>query len=191
MGSTISPVVAPGAMRRLPQPSLPAGDLLLRPWTPGDAGQVLDAFRDAEIQRWHRVAMTTHEEALAWVGRWAGAWEAETAAGWAVTDAVTGAVLGRVGLRDMDLPEGRAEVGYWVLPAARGRGVAVRAVSAAVRWGFEGLGLHRLELQHSTRNHASCRVAGKAGFAVEGVLRAALLHADGWHDMEVHALLNA
>ncbi|MEU8197752.1 GNAT family protein [Microbispora amethystogenes] len=62
---------------------------------------------------------------------------------------------------------------------------------AAVRWGFEELGLHQLELHHSTRNHASCRVADKAGFAVEGVLRAALLHADGWHDMEVHALLNA
>ena len=38
-------------------------------------------------------------------------------------------------------------------------------------------------------NPASCRVAVKAGFREEGVRRGAALHADGWHDMHVHALL--
>ncbi|MGO8889299.1 MAG: GNAT family N-acetyltransferase [Streptosporangiaceae bacterium] len=39
-------------------------------------------------------------------------------------------------------------------------------------------------------NTASCRVAAKAGFAAEGIQRSAVLHADGWHDMHVHARIS-
>ncbi len=46
-----------------------------------------------------------------------------------------------------------------------------------------------MELDHSTLNHASCRVATKVGFVVEGTKRAQALHLDGWHDMHAHALL--
>jgi ribosomal-protein-alanine N-acetyltransferase len=78
---------------------------------------------------------------------------------------------------------------YWVMPAQRGSGVAARAARALTRWAFDVVGLHRVVLQHSTANLASCRVAAKLGFPVEGTLRGALLHADGWHDAHVHARL--
>ncbi|MFC7614839.1 GNAT family N-acetyltransferase [Actinokineospora soli] len=54
---------------------------------------------------------------------------------------------------------------------------------------FDDLKLHRLYLDHSTANTASCRVATKAGFTPEGTLRGAGLHADGWHDMHLHSRL--
>lgn len=78
---------------------------------------------------------------------------------------------------------------YWVLSAARGRGVAPRALDAVVDWALGKAGFHRLELHHSTLNEASCRVATKSGFAVEGTKRAEALHLDGWHDMHAHAIL--
>jgi RimJ/RimL family protein N-acetyltransferase len=84
---------------------------------------------------------------------------------------------------------GLAQVSYWTLPRARGRGVAVAATRRLARFAFDDLGLVRLELMHSTVNPASCRVASKAGFAAEGVARQALQHADGWHDMHRHARL--
>jgi RimJ/RimL family protein N-acetyltransferase len=74
-----------------------------------------------------------------------------------------------------------------VLPAARGGGIAVRAVREASRWALDGLDLHRLSLGHSVANTASRRVADKAGFRLEATLRSALLHSDGWHDMHLHA----
>ena len=58
----------------------------------------------------------------------------------------------------------------------------------SVLW-WAGLGLHRLELRHSVGNVSSCRVATKTGFALEGTLRRQLMHADGWHDMHLHARL--
>ena len=97
---------------------------------------------------------------------------------WAVTDGA-GVVLGRVALREIRLADGVAECTYWVLPAARGRGVATAATVAVARWAVDELGLHRLLLLHSTANPASCRVAAKAGFALEGNLRSAMRHPDG------------
>jgi RimJ/RimL family protein N-acetyltransferase len=57
------------------------------------------------------------------------------------------------------------------------------------RWAFEEAGFHRMGLEHSIGNPASSRVAVKAGFREEGIRRGAGLHADGWHDMHVHARL--
>lgn len=104
----------------------------------------------------------------------------ERQAQWAVVDPGTGALLGRVALRNMLLGDRAAEVAYWTVAAARGRGVAPPGVTALARWAF-GVGFHR--------NEASCRVATKTGFALEGTKRSALLHPDGWHDMHLHARL--
>ncbi len=114
-------------------------------------------------------------------------WREERGAQWAVTSAVGGEVLGRVALRRMDLFQGLAECAYWVLPHARGQGVAPRSLTVLSIWSMKEAGFHRLELAHSDRNEASCKVATKAGFAFEGIRRSALLHEDGWHDMHLHA----
>jgi [ribosomal protein S5]-alanine N-acetyltransferase len=89
----------------------------------------------------------------------------------------------------LDLAAGRGEAAFWVLPDARGRGVAVRALHAATAWMFGEAGFHRLELVHSTLNEASCRVAHWTGYRFEGTQRGQGLHEDGWHDMHLHARL--
>ncbi len=162
--------------------------LVLRSWTTGDATALAAAFSDPDIQQWNLHSFTL-AEAEHWIAEMALAWEAETSAGWAVARRSDGAVLGRVSLREIRLDAGMAEVTYWVVPEARGQGVAPRAVGAVSRWALDDLGLHRLELFHSVHNSSSCRVAEKAGFDYEGTLRSALLHADGWHDMHLHARL--
>lgn len=66
-----------------------------------------------------------------------------------------------------------ADLGYVVHPDARGRGVGRRAVVLLTRWLMDpdGRGLARVQLDHSTENEASCRVALAAGFEREGVRR--------------------
>jgi RimJ/RimL family protein N-acetyltransferase len=96
-------------------------------------------------------------------------------------------MVGQVALRRISLDFGQGQITYWVLPASRRMGVATRAVTEVSRWAFEELGLHRLEIHHSVANPWSCRVAEKVGFALDGTMRSALLHEDGWHDMHVHA----
>ncbi|MEI5099625.1 GNAT family N-acetyltransferase [Streptomyces sp. PmtG] len=184
----ISNVLEPGALAGREQPTLSApGGLVLRPWTRGDAPDVYEAFQDPVLQRWHARVADSEDEARAWIASWHEEWREETSAQWAAADARTGRVLGRVALRMIVLGDGQAEMAYWTMPRARGRGVAPRAVAALTAWAFGELGLHRIELRHSTRNEASCRVALKAGYAAEGTQRSAVLHEDGWHDMHLHA----
>ncbi|WP_328808827.1 GNAT family N-acetyltransferase [Nonomuraea montanisoli] len=183
----VRPSLSAGRMATLAQPTIDARGVLLRPWQQSDRSAVLAGYADPAIQRWHCRSMTD-EEAHDWIQSWPGRWRQETGAGWAVVDA--GAVVGQVSLRRLDFRDGVAEVSYWVLPAARGRRIAPRALSAVTAWSFAALGLHRMELNHSTANPASCRVAEAAGFALEGVKRREALHADGWHDMHMHARLD-
>lgn len=157
---------------------------MLRPWRAEDAPAVLAAYRDPGIQQWHIRSM--HEnEVLDWIEAWPQRWQRESGCGWAI--ASDDSVLGQVSLRTINLDDGAAEVSYWVLPRARGRRIAQRALETVTNWSFEVLGLHRMEINHSTHNPASCRVAERAGYLAEGVKRSEALHADGWHDMHQHA----
>lgn len=108
---------------------------------------------------------------------------------WALADRASDSLVGRVSLKSVDLHDGSAGVAYWMVPAWRGRGLCSQAVIAVCRWAFNEAGFHRIGLEHSVANAASCRVATKAGFSSEGIRREAALHVDGWHDMHGHALL--
>ncbi|WP_129843031.1 GNAT family protein [Streptomyces sp. RFCAC02] len=186
----VEPLIPAGRFSGVEQPVIPvAGGLVARPWRAGDAAAVVAAFADPSIQRWHTRRVDGEDEAAGWIGQWRRAWREETAAHWAIADARTGAVLGRVSLQRFILVGGQAEIAYWVVPGARGAGVCTRAVDAVAGWALRDGGFHRVELGHSVANPASCRVAEKTGFALEGVRRRAVLHTDGLHDMHLHARL--
>jgi RimJ/RimL family protein N-acetyltransferase len=181
------PVIPSGLLSGSLQPVLPAAQgLLLRLWEPADAPAFLSAYQDGEIRRWHTRRPVIEADVHEWFGAYRQDWEREKGGHWAVARD-DGEVLGRIALRGFDFDDGIAGVAYWVLPAARGAGVATRAVTALSAWALEEIGFHRLELDHSTRNHASCRVAAKSGYLLEGTKRSAAVHDDGRHDMHLHA----
>jgi RimJ/RimL family protein N-acetyltransferase len=189
MGLLTGPVVPAGSMAAAVQPELAGDGVVLRPWHFGDLGAVLAGYGDPAIRQWHGKSMD-EGEARAWIEHWPGRWAGETGAGWAVTRD-GGEAAGQISLSRLDLGRGMASLSYWTLPQARGAGLAHRALEALAGWAFATLGLHRLQLSHSTANPASCRVAEKAGFPAEGTKRGEGLHADGWHDMHLHARLAA
>jgi RimJ/RimL family protein N-acetyltransferase len=166
---------------------LPApGGLLLRPWEDTDAAAFLSAYRDPEIQHWHTRQPVSEDQVREWFGQYRHAWAQETGASWAVTRG-GGEVLGRIAMGGLNLDDGVAGCAYWVLPSARRAGVASRALTALSAWALGETGFHRLHLDHSTRNNASCRVAVKSGFLLEGTKRSDAIHSDGRHDMHLHA----
>ncbi|MER5448175.1 GNAT family N-acetyltransferase [Streptomyces sp. NPDC002764] len=190
MPYTADELLPKGTLSRASQPLLATGDgLVLRPWRVEDVPAVHQAFQDPLMHQWHIRRSDSEEEAAGWVREWVEEWEGERKAQWAVVDADTDRLLGRVALLGILLVEAQAKVAYWTTAAARGRGVATRATDTLTRWAFDEIGFHRLELLHATANQASCRVAAKAGFALEGTKRSAAYHQDGWHDMHLHARL--
>lgn len=180
----VLPVLRSGVFSGLTQPRLTAGDVELRAWSDRDAEFLVEAYSDPDIHRWHVRTMDLNE-AREWIAERAVRWKCEHGADWVVSR--RGTLVGRVGLRTVDLEEGRAEVAYWTAPEARGNGVAVKSLAALSDWALETVGFHRLDLHHSVENAASCRVAVKSGYDVEGTARSSVLHSDGWHDMHLHA----
>ena len=180
-------MIAAGAIRTRDQPTLATrGAATLRRWEAGDQQELIDAFADPEIQRWHFLRIDSPEEAEEWIVQtWEG-WQAETVATWAISADGRPDAVGRISLYFHDLRNGLGEISYWISPKARGTGLCTSALGAVATWAFDELGMHRVEVVHSVANPTSCRVASKAGFEAEGTRSSALLHPDGWHDMHVH-----
>lgn len=188
MPRLVPPIIEAGSFGPTTQPSIDiAKGIQARAWDAGDRAALMAAFADPDIQRWHFLRIDSLIEADEWIAATRTGWKHETVASWAIVDREPNTVLGRISMYFKDLRSGIAEVTYWMLPEARGCGLAGRAVDAVSGWALGQAGLHRVELAHSTQNPASCRVAQKAGFAEEGVQRSALRHQDGWHDMHIHS----
>jgi RimJ/RimL family protein N-acetyltransferase len=185
---TTEVATCPPTVMSSPQPALWGGTIFLRPWSPTDAPQVLEAFSDPMIRKWHGPAMTCVAEASEWIDRWAKRWEAKDGAAWAITKpSDPGRVMGHVALRPLDIQAGFAECSYWVLPEFRGNGIAPKATHAMQKWAFQNFRLNRIEIAHWTGNWRSCRVARKAGFAQEGYKRSLHRYSNLAHDMCLHA----
>ncbi|MFJ7259372.1 GNAT family N-acetyltransferase [Streptomyces globosus] len=171
--------------------TLTTARLALRPWAPEDADAVHHACQDPGIQRWTSVpAPYEVEHARAWTGEIAPAgWREDTEYSFGIRLASPGTLVGAVGLH----VRGPAayEVGYWTAAEHRGRGYAAEAVGAVARWAFTALGAGRVEWRAEVGNAGSRAVAEKAGFRVEGVLRAALPVRGTWRDCWVGGLLPA
>jgi RimJ/RimL family protein N-acetyltransferase len=155
---------------------LRAGELLLRPWREED----VDAYW-AELvlpggRLWHGSALETRDDLVAALARRRD-WTLGDHASWALVDGE--ALLGSISLHRINREQDEGEIGYWIAPAARGRGLAGLAAEVACRWGFADLDLHRIQLFHAVENLASSRVAEKAGFTCEGRLRQSYRYGDG------------
>jgi RimJ/RimL family protein N-acetyltransferase len=134
-----------------------------------DRPAIVEAFADDQMRTWvpdYRIG--TRADADAYIARRAHEWADGLRCSWAIAEPTTGALLGEVGLRDLDLAGHTAEASCWTHPAYRGRGVAVDALSAAMRFGFGGLGLTAIRYGHAEGNTASRRVAEKCGFRLTG-----------------------
>ncbi len=163
---------------------LSAGPLRLRPWRVEDADALLAALQDGEVRLWNGFGEVTLEDVGVWLTRRMN-WSGGDHASWAVVDGDSGELLGSVSLHTIDPVQGDAQVGYWTVPAARGRGVATAVVDAVCRWAFDTLPVDRIELCHAVENEASGRVAEKAGFQREGRLRRSFRYGDGVKHDEV------
>jgi ribosomal-protein-serine acetyltransferase len=83
----------------------------------------------------------------------------------------------------------RAEMGFWLEKESQGQGIMSRCLTTMIRYGFEELGLHRLELRIAPENTRSLTLARKMHFLTEGRMRDALRIGGSYQDMIVHALL--
>jgi RimJ/RimL family protein N-acetyltransferase len=166
------------------------GSIRLRLRADADTPAVIEACRDPEVTRWTRVPEEYDERAAE---DWVSESNRQRARGegihLVIADAPSDAFLGSIGIHRINRDEGRCDIGYFLAPWARGRGVMTEAVRLLSGWIFETLPVERIEITIEPGNVASRAVAERAGYELEGVLRSHTLIKESRRDMAIYSLL--
>jgi [ribosomal protein S5]-alanine N-acetyltransferase len=161
----------------------------LRLRTDADTPAIVAACRDPDIARFTRVP-DSYDETTA--GEWAAESQRQRDAGAGLHLIVAGAdeddLLGSIGIR-VSADDGRCDLGYWLAPWGRGRGVMTRAVRLLSRWTFQTLPVERIEVTIEPENSHSRAVVERAGYTFEGVLRSYLEIKGRRRDAAMYSLL--
>lgn len=144
-----------------------AGPYQLRPWEHRLAPELMSVLGpDAALPDSH-----------AWIEERLSQWASGRGCWFAVQEITSARLLGGVGLEGFTRSPVAAEIKFWTMPDARRQGVATAAVATLTRWGFGGLGLERIRLNHAVGDLATCAVATRCGYSKDGE----------WYQMEAHS----
>ncbi|MBS1846318.1 MAG: GNAT family N-acetyltransferase [Actinobacteria bacterium] len=144
--------------------------VVLRDWRNEDAPALEPVCGEWDVCAFTSVPWSYSEaEALEWIGRRRHKRAAGTVLALAIQGPKDDRALGNVNLAWLADGGREAEIGYWLVPGARGHGLATAAVSLLAEWGFDQLGLTRIEFAILPENLASQRVAKAVGASPEGI----------------------
>lgn len=159
--------------------TLEKDSVLVRPFFEKDIVPLYEAARESlnEVGKWLPWFHPDYsmEESETWIRTRKPKWEAGEEYSFCILDAEDGTFLGGCGLNHFNRMHGFANLGYWVRTSHTGKGAASTAARLIAGFGFHQLGLKRVEIVAAVGNHASQRVAEKAGAHREGVLRNRLI----------------
>lgn len=150
--------------------------------TPGDIDEINEICQDELIQKWTTVPVPyTRDSAVFFIEQLAiPGWEKDSPT-WFIREisaknnddgATTSPIVGAIALtREVTT----AEIGYWLAPEGRGRGIMSEAVQAVLDFAFDEMGVESVQYQCQVMdgepNWASAKVAWRAGFTFEGLVR--------------------
>jgi RimJ/RimL family protein N-acetyltransferase len=150
---------------------------------------VEEMLDDPDVVRFTRIPEPVPPDfARTWLASYEDARREGTREAFAIVDDEDG-FLGIAVVPRLDRENRTAELGYITASAARGRGVATEALRQLTEWAFGELGMQRLELLISVDNPASKRVAERAGYVREGVLRSLWFKQGRREDTEIWSRL--
>jgi len=150
--------------------------LLLRCYRPGDGAVYLQALR-ADWDHLHEfmppnlMALRNEEDAEVVIRKSMAGWQLRDHFIFGVWERGTGSYAGETYLANADWRVPCIELGYFVVKASTGKGIATEAARATIRFAFEHLQVSRIELQCAADNAASIGVAERCGLHFEGRLR--------------------
>jgi ribosomal-protein-alanine N-acetyltransferase len=172
-------------------PALETERLTLRAIQQEDAPEIFAIFSDVEVMRYYDMApFETPVEAQTLIAVFEGGFADRKYLRWGITLKEGGdTVIGTCGFNDFRPHNASAIIGYDLAQAVWGHGCATEAVSAMLKFGFEQVGLNRIEAMTMLWNVASMRLLDRLGFTEEGILRQYGHWRGDFHDLRMYALL--
>ncbi len=171
-------------------PTLKTERLILRPMRVGDAADMFDYA--------HREDVTTYllwspHQSISYTREYLKYIETRYDAGdfydWAVIERASGKMIGTCGFTRIDIPNNSGEIGYVLNPEFHGKGYGTEAASEALSFGFDVIGLHRIEAKFMEGNDASLHVMDKLGMTFEGLRKESMLVKGKYRTIGICAIL--
>lgn len=186
-------------------PILMAGTLTMRPMRPSDAEDIYRAVQDPEIPKFTTVpadypidlaidfahtraaASFVNKTELIFViedSRLGSRVKSDFVSGAASSSATdsypyTNGFAGVMSLHTIDIPNHRAEIGYWLAKEARGKGICSKAAEMITEYGLMTIGFKRIDGIVDVRNEPSKAALLKAGYEFEGIMKKYVTRRDG------------
>jgi ribosomal-protein-alanine N-acetyltransferase len=172
-------------------PALETSRLRLREIVDADAGVLLRVFGDEEHMKWFGSdPIKDLDGAKALIAAFSG-WRSLPSPGtrWGIELKESGLLIGTCGLFAWNRAWKKCTLGYELAPEATGKGLMREALERAISWGFDSMGLNRIEALVHEQNAASLTLLRRLGFVFEGRLREVGYWAGQHHDLQQHSLL--
>jgi ribosomal-protein-alanine N-acetyltransferase len=175
-------------------PVLETERLVLRQVTADDTTALFRLMGDPRVTRFlGRAPFASLDEATQRVQMFEKEFQAQAGLAWGITQRADGQFMGICRYTHFDTSHYRAELGYLLMPEWWGQGVMAEAVSAALDFGFNRIGLHSVEADIDPANSQSRRLLEKLGFVQEGLFRESfyIAHEERFGDSAVFSILQA
>ena len=166
-------------------PTIRTKKLLLRHFTEGDLENVYKGLSHPEVIKYYGISYQSLEETkeqMEWFAKPEQNW-------WAICSADAKNFYGAGGLNDISLEHKKAEIGLWLLPEFWGMGIMTEALPIICKFGFENLGLHRIEGIVETENINCKRAMEKLHFRLEGTMRECEIKNGQFISLDIYAQL--
>lgn len=146
--------------------------LTLKPLSGDDSNSLLEIFSDPEVMRyWNTAPWTTIQNAIDFINESNDSMQRQESLILGVYVKSTGELAGKCMLFSHDKESKRAEIGFGLGRSFWGKGYISEAGEALIQYGFNTLGLRRIEAEIDPDNLSSAKALEKLGFSQEGLLR--------------------
>ena len=97
--------------------------------------------------------------------------------------------VGRIGLHHLNWQNKIGAIGYWLSESAEGKGIITKSCIQLINYGFQEIGLHRIEIKAAVKNFKSQAIPVKLNFKKEGILRQAEFVNNEFIDLVLFSIL--
>lgn len=152
-------------------PTIKTERLLLRQFVDNDIENVFKGLSDPDIIKYYGVSYQTLEATKDQMKFFADLEINETGIWWAVCSSDNKTFYGAGGLNNLSKEHKKAEIGFWLIPEFWGKGIMTEAMPVICNYGFNNLGLHRIEGIVETENQNCKNAMAKLDFQHEGTMK--------------------
>ena len=171
-------------------PIIKTDRLLLRQFIDSDLPSVFQGLSHPEVIQYYGVSYDSLEATRDQMKFFNDLEEHGTGLWWAICDVINGHFYGAAGLNNLIKEHNKAEIGCWLLKEFWGRGIMQEVLPVICHYGFEHLGLHRIEGLVESDNIKCKQAMAKLDFQYEGIMRDCEIKNGKYISLDIYGLLN-